>query len=153
MHIVHLALVADVLTSVLLDLSDHGRWVAGPSRESRLDALWQSYRSWAERTDVPDRIERRLFTKGFLRTSKYPEVSQKIMNATAARYCTLWLRFALRSILQSLGDTAPGTHLLWMVGVCDALAEMEELMASHGCLATKHYVCSQTFGFHAEFRV
>lgn len=44
MHIMHLAVVPDVLGSLLCDLSD-----GNPSqRESELQALWDSYHSWCE---------------------------------------------------------------------------------------------------------
>ena len=42
MHLVHLAIIPDVLCSLLLDLSDTGR------RDEELGALWSSYHSWAE---------------------------------------------------------------------------------------------------------
>ena len=41
MHLVHLAIIPDVLCSLLLDLSDTGR------RDDELGALWSSYHSWA----------------------------------------------------------------------------------------------------------
>lgn len=47
MHIVHLALAMDSISSVLLDLTDPGI-IAGASRDARLNHLWLSYREWAE---------------------------------------------------------------------------------------------------------
>lgn len=49
MHIVHLACGMDVLTSVLLDLTDDGaNLIHGNSRDRRLQELWLSYRDWCE---------------------------------------------------------------------------------------------------------
>ena len=43
MHIVHLALATDAITSCLLDWSDDETFVDGSSREKRLTKLWESY--------------------------------------------------------------------------------------------------------------
>ena len=49
MHIVHLACGMDVLTSVLLDLTDDGaNLIHGNSRDKRLQELWLSHREWCE---------------------------------------------------------------------------------------------------------
>ena len=42
MHLLYLAIVPDVLTSLLSDLTD------GTRREDALSALWENYRSWCE---------------------------------------------------------------------------------------------------------
>ena len=42
MHVVHLAIIPDVLTSFLLDATDHGE------REAKLTGYWNNYRAWAE---------------------------------------------------------------------------------------------------------
>ena len=49
MHIVHLALAMDSISSVLLDLSDpDAAIIAGGTRDARLNHLWESYRDWCE---------------------------------------------------------------------------------------------------------
>lgn len=49
MHIIHLALGMDAISSVLLDLSDdNAGLVAGNSRDRRLQELWMSYRQYCE---------------------------------------------------------------------------------------------------------
>jgi hypothetical protein len=51
MHIVHLALGVDCMSSVLLDLTDDGmNLIAGPTRAQRLKHVWDSYREWCEGT-------------------------------------------------------------------------------------------------------
>lgn len=45
MHITHLALLPDVITSLLLDWSDDRKFWSATSREGRLNQMWQSYRS------------------------------------------------------------------------------------------------------------
>ena len=42
MHVVHLAIVPDVLTSFLLDSTDDGE------RDVKLSSYWDNYREWAE---------------------------------------------------------------------------------------------------------
>ena len=49
MHIVHLALAMDSMSSVLLDLMDDGVGVIdGSTRDRRLLHLWENYREWCE---------------------------------------------------------------------------------------------------------
>lgn len=49
MHIIHLALGMDAISSVLLDLSDdNAGLVAGNTRDRRLHELWISYRQYCE---------------------------------------------------------------------------------------------------------
>ena len=93
MHITHLALLPDVITSCLLDWTDDARYVPGTSRDKRLAILFDSYKSWCECQQLGERAARRLFTSSILKpdVGKYVEVSQKIINATAARYFVFWL--------------------------------------------------------------
>ena len=93
MHIVHLALAVDVIISCLLDWSDDQSYVLGASRDKRLGSLWDSYRGWCESQKVSDRASRKLFTTNGLKpdAGKYLDISQKVLNATAARYMVFWL--------------------------------------------------------------
>ena len=52
---------------------------------------------------IPDRASRRLFTLAVLRPSltKYTDISQKILSATACRYLIFWLN----SVVQGVGGT------------------------------------------------
>ena len=51
MHIVHLALGVDCMSSILLDLTDDGmNLIAGTNRDQRLKHVWDSYRDWCEGT-------------------------------------------------------------------------------------------------------
>ena len=51
MHIVHLALGVDCMSSILLDLTDDGmNLIAGTNRDQRLKHVWDSYREWCEGT-------------------------------------------------------------------------------------------------------
>lgn len=90
MHITHLAIVPDAVTSTLLDWSDNQRFWGGSSREGRLQQMFNSYRNWCEGEGfgLGDRAQRRLFSSKALQpeTASYAEISQKILNATAARY-------------------------------------------------------------------
>lgn len=47
MHAMHLGCAPDVISSVLLDLTDEG------PREHGLAALWTSYREWCEGASFP----------------------------------------------------------------------------------------------------
>ena len=93
MHIVHLALGVDVITSCLLDWSDDERLVPGNTRDKRLEWLWNSYWSWCESQSLSDRCQRRLFTSLGLKPEigQYLEISQKTLNATASRYMIFWV--------------------------------------------------------------
>ena len=104
MHIVHLALGPDVITSCLLDWTDPPGYVEGSNREKRLESLWVSYRNWCETGGIGERAQRRLFTSNVLKpdSGTYCEISQKTLNATASRYMVFWLaslasQFAERS--------------------------------------------------------
>ena len=49
MHLVHLALGCDAVSSILLDIiDDPSGLVAGHSRDKKLEALWCNYKEWAE---------------------------------------------------------------------------------------------------------
>ncbi len=93
MHIVHLALGVDVITSCLLDWSDDERLIPGNTRDNRLAWLWNNYWSWCESQSLSERSQRRLFTTLGLKpeVGKYLEVSQKTLNATASRYMIFWV--------------------------------------------------------------
>ena len=95
MHLVHLAVAVDVITSCLLDWSDDKRFFNETSRDKRLTLMWNSYRSWCESQhfDLHDRASRKLFTTTVLKpdAGKYTEVGQKTLNATGARYMVFWL--------------------------------------------------------------
>eukprot|EP00435_Cladocopium_sp_Y103_P029645 s338_g7.t1 len=92
MHLVHLALFPDAITSALLDWSDNQCYVEGSSRDKRLSKLWDNYRAFCEETNITERAQRKLFTTAVLKPEggKYCELSQKILNATGARYMTFW---------------------------------------------------------------
>ena len=93
MHIVHLALGIDVITSCLLDWSDDERLVPGNSRDKRLEWLWGSYWFWCEGQNLSERCQRKLFTAKGLKpeAGKYLEISQKTLNAMASRYMIFWV--------------------------------------------------------------
>ena len=92
MHIIYLAIVGDLLTSLLFDLTDDQTHFPGRSREARLEEIWNIYDDWCQRSDVPDRIQRRLFSTTFLKGGKYLDIPQKVMSAAAARYAIFsWL--------------------------------------------------------------
>lgn len=106
MHIVHLAVAIDAISSVLIDLVDLGL--------TSLKALWENYWQWCEdggpyrwkqvefkvllsshAPGIPDRASHRFFTNEVLRPgggTKYVEISQKICSATACRYMIFWTR-------------------------------------------------------------
>ena len=48
MHITHLALGVDALSSVMLDVVDHPTLVAETTKQKKLDVLWENYREWCE---------------------------------------------------------------------------------------------------------
>ena len=93
MHLTHLAIGPDSITSCLLDWTDTERYVGGSTRDKRLSSLWESYYQWCEGEKIGDRAMKRLFTVQTLKPdgSKFCEVSQKILNATACRYMLFWL--------------------------------------------------------------
>ena len=95
MHLVHLAVAVDVIISLLLDWSDqHVNFFSGTSRERRLESMWNSYRDWCEsqQFDMAERAQRKLFTTAVLKpdSGKYTDISQKVLNATGARYMVYW---------------------------------------------------------------
>ena len=105
MHLVHLALAPDAITSMLLDWSDDTTYWSESSREKRLKQLWGSYRSWCELAKVQDRAQKRLFSTTTLKSDgKYPEVNQKTLNATAARYMIHWLANVAKQYVASGND-------------------------------------------------
>ena len=102
MHMVHLAVAVDLITSMLLEITDDASIFSQASRERRLLHVWEAYREWAEQLKVGDRAGKRLFTTGVLRNNKVVEVSQKILSATACRYMIMWAAAFMTSICQSL---------------------------------------------------
>ena len=109
MHVVHLALGPDVITSCLLDWSDTtSGHVAGNSREKKLETLWTSYRTWCESGNISERAQRRLFTSSILKPDSgvYVEISQKTLNATASRYMVFWLASLAKQFAESHGSDA-----------------------------------------------
>ena len=106
MHIAYLSLFPDIICSCLLDWSNTARCIPGATREARLNALWQSYKAWCDGSNVADRAQARLFTVAILRPNgaKYPEVSQKVLSATASRYFIHWLCSMARLVVQGLGS-------------------------------------------------
>ena len=96
MHICHLAVYVDVITSCLLDWSDSPSiFFNGSSREKRLTQLYENYLQWCESQsfDLMDRAGRKLFSSKILQpdAGRFVEVSQKVLSATASRYFILWL--------------------------------------------------------------
>ena len=93
MHLVHLTIAPDVIVSSLLDWTDSDQYVSGSSREKRLSELWDHYRSWCDDNQIKDIALRKLFTVQTLSPDSvgYVEVSQKKLNAAAARYMLFWL--------------------------------------------------------------
>ena len=83
MHLVHLGVGVDLLTSMLQDITDDQTVFCATSRERRLAMAYESYKAWAEEAKVTDRAGQRLFTTSSLTNTKVVEVSQKVLNATA----------------------------------------------------------------------
>lgn len=106
MHVTHLALGPDVITSCLLDWSDCAGYVDGASREKRLESLWKIYRSWCESCSVSDRAQRRLFTSNILKpdSGSYVEISQKTLSATASRYMIMWVSSLAKQFAETIGN-------------------------------------------------
>lgn len=48
MHIVHLALAVDAITSILIDLVQIPDLILGGTRDQRLGMLWNNYQEWCE---------------------------------------------------------------------------------------------------------
>lgn len=93
MHLVHLTIAPDVIISCLLDWTDSDFYVSGSTRDKRLNELFENYRQWCEEQKLGDRCQRRMFTVQTLKPDgpSFAEVSQKVLNATAARYMVFWL--------------------------------------------------------------
>ena len=109
MHVVHLSVGVDLLTGMLLEVTDDATVFQAPSRSERLTMVWEAYVSWAEQAGVEDRAGRKLFTTGVLTNSKVVEVSQKILSATACRYLILWSATFMNCVCESLTDL-PATY-------------------------------------------
>lgn len=123
MHITHLALAPDVITSCLLDWSDDSSYFAGGSRDRRLNEMWQSYRSWCESQSYPmgERAQRKLFTSSVLKPDhgQYTEISQKVLNASAARYMLFWISSIAKQFaewFQADSDMQLGQYTLFRSG-------------------------------------
>lgn len=61
MHITHLALAVDALSSVILDLCDLQGMIAGDTLDKRLETLWDNYRGWCEAGRVSSTIQNMLW--------------------------------------------------------------------------------------------
>ena len=81
---------------------------------------------------VPDRVARRYFSTSCLRANRYPEVSQKIMSATACRYFVLWLANVMMRIGTVAGTAPMQDHDQWAVCCVQSLALMETIQLQHG---------------------
>ncbi|CAE7347948.1 unnamed protein product [Symbiodinium sp. CCMP2592] len=130
MHVVYLAIVGDMLTSLLFDLTDSEDHFPGRSRETRLEEIWNIYDDWCGRSSIPDKISRRLFSTTFLKAGKYLDIPQKVMSAASARYAIFFMATLMRLVLSSGAAETP--ELLWMAGVCWAMETMERLMINAG---------------------
>ena len=106
MHIVHLALGTDLITSLLMDWTDDRTYVSGTSRDARLEALWNNYRSWCQEQGIGERAQHRLFTSAALKPAKgsYLEISQKVLNATGCRYMLFWVASVARQFYGRTGS-------------------------------------------------
>jgi len=115
-HLVHLAVAVDVITSCLLDWSDDRRFFNETSRDKRPTLMWNSYRSWCESQhfDLHDRASRKLFTTTVLKpdAGKYVEVRQKTLNAMGARYMVFWLSNLAKQFAEWTGSDED-MKLLW----------------------------------------
>ncbi|CAE7308593.1 unnamed protein product, partial [Symbiodinium microadriaticum] len=129
MHIIHLACLGDVLTSMLLDLSDDQFPWPGSSRDTRLEHGWKSYKGYCQRWGIEDRAERRLFTNEVLKAD-FVTVSQKIMRAAAAKYMIFWLHWLMEGLLQ--GDPEKPEHLKLILGVVTGLMHFEQTQMENG---------------------
>eukprot|EP00435_Cladocopium_sp_Y103_P053829 s81_g17.t1 len=85
------------------------------------------------REGVTDRASRKLFTGAVLQPSrnKYTDISQKVLSATACRYCIFWLN----SVVQGMGSNDEVSlcfDVPWRCGLTGALASMESLCLRSG---------------------
>ena len=111
MHIVHLAVGVDLVSSMLQEVTEDKTIFSGQSREKRLAMAFDAYRAWAEAAKVDDRASRKLFTTAVLTTTKVVEVSQKVLSATACRYMLLWAAIFMNAVLEKI----PGLPKLYML--------------------------------------
>ena len=78
---------------------------------------------------MTDRCQRRLFSSGTLKASKFAEISQKLMSATAARYALVWLASLMRDVGAWPGLDA---SYKWAATLCIALADIEAAFLRNG---------------------
>lgn len=52
MHVVHLALGVDAVSSVILDLCDYPALIEGNTRDEKLTKLHANYKEWCEATST-----------------------------------------------------------------------------------------------------
>ena len=102
MHVVHLAVGVDLVTSTLQELSDDRAVFDESSRERRLNVIYNQYIAWTRQTQVPDVAGKRLFTTGVLSNNRVVEVSQKVLSATACRYLIIWIAIFLKSVCRNV---------------------------------------------------
>ena len=110
MHIVHLACLVDVVTSMLLDLSDTSFPWNGSSRDSRLEHGWRSYKAYCQRWGIKDRADRKLFTNEVMK-GDYATVSQKILRAAASKHMVFWLHEMMENVLLGMPEPDRPDHL------------------------------------------
>ena len=114
MHLVHLAVGVDLISSMLQEITEDCTIFNETSRDRRLGQAFAEYRAWAEEAGVQDRPSRKMFTTSILTTSKVVEVSQKVLSATACRYMILWASIFMNTVLKKL----PGLPKLYLLLVC-----------------------------------
>ncbi|CAK8996463.1 unnamed protein product, partial [Durusdinium trenchii] len=150
MHIVHLALAPDAAASVLLDLTDTDMYFEGSSRDDRLYKIWVSYKTFCEDERIPDRAARRLFTNQILNPGrgKFPEISQKVISAMAARYLLFWMSGFLRGLVQA-GFSEE--RLMYSSAAIGALAAMELIMLREDRVLTE-LACAEFKRAYLTFR-
>lgn len=111
MHISHLAVSTDMITSCLLDWSDDTRFFGEGSREKRLHQMFLSYRTWCETQgyDMAESAQKRLFSTATLKLDRYNEVSQKVLNAASCRYMIFWVADLAKKFAQWTQEDADMT--------------------------------------------
>ena len=114
MHLVHLAVGVDLVSSMLQEVTEDRTIFDEPSRDRRLGQAFAAYRSWAEEAGVQDRPSRKMFTTSILTSSKVVEVSQKVLSATACRYMILWAAIFMTAVLKKI----PGLPKLYLHLAC-----------------------------------
>ena len=153
MHILYLAIVADILLATLMDLTEDNTYFSGSSRESRLEEIWTIYLDWCNDAKVTDRAQKRLFSVATLRAGggKYVDISQKLMSAAASRFMIFFLAAFMSMLLKNAVETP---ELLWMAAVCWSLAAMEKIMVEGPTLVPNilffrgSTINSKSFYFH-----